>query len=100
MHYTAALHCAALHCYALPCTVYTVHYTALHCNALPCTLRCTALLPKTFTWESASKTNQDAGERRDQSFMDIDLGRKYTNIIFNRPGLAGAVLQTPLSLIN
>ena len=123
------LECTTLHCTALPCTTLsctTLHYTTLYCTALQCkemgpnramlsqqgNIRHTIGIPNTShsTQHRGQITSRQMIEHTKYiSYIYQNSTKQVSNdkylwnsklYIFNRPDVAGAVLQTPLLLIH
>ena len=95
------LHCTMLHCATLNCTA--LHCIALHCTALYCTvLHCTAVHCTALCgWAGPVCHHFCLLQGSVLSPHTLDLTHlNSTQLMINRPGVAGVVLQTPSSLCN
>ena len=79
--YSTALYCIALH----------YNWTALYCNVLHCGAdNC-----------NTQYTSVTQGRTKARASFDTSLTLVwYSTALFKRPGVAGAVLQTPLLMVN
>ena len=110
-----AVYCIALHCTKLHCTILYItalQFTALHCTGLHCNinnlycLECDKRrikLEDIFSLRSYRIALYSYQGRRLMDYLVYwcsgALFKSFV-ILFNRPGVAGGVLQTALSLIN
>ena len=86
------LHCTALHYTALHCTV--LQYTVIHCTALPCTVLHGAVSHSTAIYCTVLFGSNQV------LFRTFPVIFGTNSVIFIRPGVAQAVLETSLLLIN